>query len=625
MKRIVYRIIFKKLYSKNTDAFIQYIISQFDFSEKRAEHILNFPPAILCDSPSKNIIKSALKNFRAMNANVSVHKVIKDERLFFHIDQWQLKWISKLLNMTLRAGVDTTLLYVNVQPMNKADELIPLTGREDDIEKGFRESDSVYAIDDNKILFIGFTTDEIGLDILIPKLVKRVKSIVRKEAVIKIGEAMFPRDGYSFYELIHVIQKRLNVHASPKKKNQPLLLKKERPKASKALKPNNNSPANNSLYSTLFNHARGLLFRELITMGPELLWEGLGTLPIADQKLFCLRLPHNASLTNILSGKIKSQKTASVSVDTKKKMELLISTMDVEKKLIERKRNQTAVIAKLHRLESLSTIPSVALRIYDVAMDPKSGIDDIQEIIQLDQTMTLKLLKLVNSSFYGFSQKVNSVKEAVIILGTDEIMNMAFGLGLSESFKEPGSGGLIETRVLWKHSVETALVGKYLCREKKKLADQGIFAACILHDFGKLFLVKNFPEEYQKVIERSKETHLPVYDLEEEVFGYNHGDIGGMIAGKWNLPESLVQAISFHHHPSSSENYAGLAAIIGFANFLCSVDERKSQSETVFLLKDHLDTLQSVFDDFTIESIEDAVEDSKTFLKENSDVFSLFL
>ncbi len=82
MKKIVYRIIFKKLYSKNSDAFIQYIISQFDFSKKRAEHILNFPPAILCDSPSKNIIKSALKNFRAMNASVSVHKAIKDERLF---------------------------------------------------------------------------------------------------------------------------------------------------------------------------------------------------------------------------------------------------------------------------------------------------------------------------------------------------------------------------------------------------------------------------------------------------------------------------------------------------------------------------------------------------------------
>ncbi len=349
-------------------------------------------------------------------------------------------------------------------------------------------------------------------------------------------------------------------------------------------------------------------------------------LPIANQKKFCLRLPYNSPLTNIISEKIKSQITPKEGINTKKKkIETLISTMDVEKKLVERKKNQTAVIAKLHRLESLSSIPSVALQVYNVAMDPKSEIDDIQEIIQLDQVMTLKLLKLVNSSFYGLSQKVTSVKEAAIILGTDEIMNIAFGISLSESFKAPTIGGLIEPRVLWKHSVETALIGKYLCREKKKLMDEGIFAACILHDFGKLFLIKNFPNEYRNLIELSKETHLPIYDLEEEVFGFNHGVIGGMIAKKWNLPESLVQAISFHHHPSSSKSHAGLAAVTGFANYLCSIDGRKNQPETTPLLKDHLDTLQSIFDNFTIQSIEETVENSKKFLKENSGIFSLFL
>jgi len=622
MEKFVYRIIFKKLYSNNTDVFVQHLISEFDFSKKKAEHILNSAPAVLCDSSSKNIIKSALKNFKNMNASVSVHKMIKDERLPFYIDQLQLKWISKILNMTLRAGVDTALLYVLVQPENKGDELIPFTGRESDLEKEFRESDSVYAIDDNKILILGFTTDENGIETLIPKIIKTVKSIVRQGVIIKIGEAIFPRDGYSFYELIHVIQKRLNVYATPKKKLEPVCLKNEAPEETKF---DNNFPDSDGNYDNIFNNARGLFFRELITIDLELLWEGLRTLPIAKQKIFCSRLSYNSPLTKILSGKIKSQVAVEKGIGTRKKIDGLISTMDVEKKLIERRKNQTAVNAKLQRFESLSTIPSVALRVYDVAMDPKSEIDDIQEIIQLDQVMTLKLLKLVNSSFYGFSQKINSVKEAAIILGTDEIMNMAFGLSLSESFQGDSLGGLIEPRVLWKHSVETALIGKYLCRENKNFADQGIFAACILHDFGKLFLIEHFPNEYRKVIELSKEQQLPIYDLEEEVFGYNHGVIGGIIAKKWNLPESLVQAISFHHHPSFSESHAGLAAILGFANFLCSSDERKSPSKPTLLLKNHLDTLQSIFDDFTIKSIDEAAENSTILLKENSDIFSLFL
>ncbi len=622
MKELIYRIIFKKLYSKNSNDFIQYISSEFNFSRKKAERILNSPPAILCDSPSKSIIKTALKNLKTLNARVSVHKVIKDERLSFYIDQWQLKWISKLLNMTLRAGADSALLYVIIKPGNKGDELIPLTGKERDIEKGFRESDSVYAIDDNKILFFGFTTDENGIEIVIPKIIQNIKNIVQQDAVIKIGHAIFPRDGYSFYELIHIIQKKLAADATPKEKSEQLSFNKKSPEESKF---NDNIDRKDSSYSNIFNDARGSLFRELITIDLELLWDGLQKLPIANQTLFCLKLPYNLPLTNILSERIKSQTPSKKKgIDTKKKIESLISTMDFEKKLIERKKKQTAVIEKLNQLESLWTIPSVAIQIYNVAMDPNSEIDDIQEMIQLDQAMTLKILKLVNSSFYGLAQKVNSAKEAVIILGTDEIMNMAFGLSLSESFKEPGLKGLIEPKAIWKHSVKTALIGRYLCRGKKKYADEGIFTACILHDFGKLFLIENFPDEYRKILELSRKMHLPIYDLEEEIFGYNHGVISGIIAKKWNLPESLIQAISFHHHPSSSESHAGLAAITGFANYLCSTDENKDCSKTTPLLKDHQDILEDIFDNFTINSIEEAKENSKIFLNENKEIFSLF-
>lgn len=622
MKELIYRIIFKKLYSKNPKDFIQYLSSEFTFSKKKAELILNSPPAILCDSPSKSIIKATLKNLKTLNARVSVHRVVKDQKLGFNIDQWQLKWISKLLNMTLRVGADSALLYVIVHPANTDDELIPLIGRELDLEKGFRESDSVFAIDDNKILFFGFTTDELGINIVIPKIIQNIKDIVQQETIIKTGHAIFPRDGYSFYELIHVIQKKLDAYAAPKKGIELISLEKKSPEESTFT--HDTSLLKNSGYSNIFNDARGSLFSKLITLDPKLLWAGLHELPIADQTRFCSRLPYDFPLTNMLSEKIKNQAPAKEKgIDTKPWIENRIPTINFEKTLAERKKRQAAVIARIHRLESLSTIPTVAMQIYNVTMDPKSGIDDIQEIIQLDQVMTLKILKLVNSSFYGLSQKINSVKEAVIILGTDEIMNMAFGLSLSESFKDPGLEGLIEPEVLWKHSVETALIGRHLCREKKKYADEGVFAACILHDFGKLFLVQNFPDEYRKILELAQEMQLPIYDLEEEVFGYNHGVISGIIAKKWNLPESLIQAISFHHHPSSSESHAGLAAIVGFANYLCSIDKNKYPFKTTFLLKDHLDILESVFDNFTIDSIEREVENSKKIIQDNRAIFSL--
>lgn len=621
MEEIVYRIIFKKLYSKQNNAFIEYIRSNFGFSKKQAEHILNSPPAILCDSPSKNIITAALKRLKDINAGVSVHKVIKDKRLPFYIDQLHLKWISKLLNMALRAGVDAAFLYVVVQPGNKEDHLTPLTGRENDIEKNFRESDSVYAIDDHKLLFFGFTTNETGLHILIPKIIKIVKNITHPNADVKIGEAIFPKDGYSFYELIHVIQGRIDTYTAPGEKPEPVSVKVKVQKKSQS----NKIPAVQPyLINNIFNDARGLLFWKLITMDPELLWGGLRWLSIADQNFFCLRLPHDFPLAYKPLEKIKSQAASEKEIEAKKKIEHLITTMDVRTKLVEREKNQTAVILKLRRLESLLIIPSIALQIYGVAMDPKSEIDDIQKIIELDPVMTLKLLKLVNSSFYGFSQKISSVKEAAIILGTDEITDMVVGLSLSKSFKIPGLKGFIDSRMLWKHSVRTALIGKYLCRERQKFTEEGIFAAGILHDFGKLFLFKSFPDEYKKIIKLSRETDLPIYEFEEDIFGYNHGIVSGLIAKKWNLPESLIQAISFHHHPSSSKNHADLAAILGFANYLSSIENDDEPKKNTSLLKDHMDTLQSIFDDFTINAIKEEIKGARNFLENNSEIFSLF-
>lgn len=625
MKEIHYRIVFRKLSSKNIKRFVQYLINEFEFSKEKADGLLKFSPAVLYDSPDKNRIKMVLSDLKAMGASLSVHTVIKDEKLPFFIDRLHLKWISKLLNMTLRAGVDTALVYVVVQSTKPGDTLIPLTEREDEIEKGFRQSDSVYAIDDNKLLFLGFATDHAGFQILIPKIVKAIEKIVKNKVIVKTGEAVFPEDGYSFYELIHEAQKRLHLFVRSGKEIKAIPVKE---RTSGKLDLENQNLTGINIYSICFTKARGAFFYELLMMDQEILWYGLRRLPISDQKRFFLRLPYDSSLIGFLSGKIKKQTPAKIKTKAEHKLKELISKMEVEKNLIERKKNQSSIITKLNRLAALSTIPAVALQVYNLAMDTTSNIDDIQKIIQLDQALTLKLLKIVNSAFYGLSQKVNSVKEAVIIIGTDEIMNMAFGLSLSESFKASNLEGLIDPGELWKHSVGTALIGKYLCSNMKAYADEGIFTACILHDIGKLFLIENFPDLYRRILEDSEQTGVPAYDLEEEIFGNNHGVIGGMLAKKWNLPDSLVQAISFHHHPSCSTSHSRLAAMSGFANYLShmaldSADNKDNFANAKVLLKDHLDILETIFKNFTRKSIDEAVENTRCFLEENNDFFSI--
>jgi HD-like signal output (HDOD) protein len=140
-------------------------------------------------------------------------------------------------------------------------------------------------------------------------------------------------------------------------------------------------------------------------------------------------------------------------------------------------------------------------------------------------------------------------------------------------------------------------------------------------------LIDHFPEEYGQIIKWSNQTGMPVHEFEEEVFGYNHGVVGGLIVKKWNLPESLVHAISFHHLPSSSASHARLAAITGLADYLADMAHKVDQKNCINgipgLQKDHMDVLTRVFDDISIGSIADRIADIGLFLKENNQLVRL--
>lgn len=621
MQQSLYRIVLKQLNLQNEEPFLAYLVRELQFSRKKAAAVIVHHPAILCDVPHKEKAGRIIKQLRAMNASVSVSRVFKDDPFPFHIDELQLKWISKLFNMTLRAGVDTAMVYVVVEPGDKTDFPRSLLGKDGYIENAFRDSDSVYVIEDNKVLVFGFTTDESGLKYLVPKIGNTIKGLVEKTVRIKMGEAVFPKDGHSFSEMIQVALSRLRPHGDslqpPEAIPESGLTDERGATQASVLKAD----------VLMFKHARGRLFRKLLAMDQEVIWAGLSTLPISAQRKFYSRLPFNSPLIPFLSGKIKTQ-TPSVQNDRAgRTIKELALKCEIEKQLIQRKNIQSDVISKLNRVESLTTIPSVALQLYNLTMDPDTDINDIKKIIEVDQVLTLKILKLVNSAFYGLARNVSSVKEASIILGRDEIMNLAFGLSLSKAFNTSILDGLFDPKFLWQHSIETALVGQYICRNKKGFSDQGIFTACILHDFGKIFLIDHFPEEYGQIIKWSNQTGVPVHEFEEEVFGYNHGVVGGLIVKKWNLPESLVHAISFHHLPSSSVSHTRLAAITGLADYLADMsykdDQKNCINGTPGLQKDHMDVLTRVFDDITIGSIADRIADIRLFLKENSQLVSL--
>jgi putative nucleotidyltransferase with HDIG domain len=230
----------------------------------------------------------------------------------------------------------------------------------------------------------------------------------------------------------------------------------------------------------------------------------------------------------------------------------------------------------------------------------------------------------VNSPFYGLGRKVDSIREGIIILGMEEIAQLAFGLSLAGSFSGVGIKGLIDPVSLRRHAVEVAVIGRFLCEDLTDDEFKVAFTACVLHDIGKLFLIQNFPELYKRVMLVAGEMQMPVYAAEEDVFGLNHGVVGGIITKKWNLPDSLVQAISFHHYPPDASEYQELAAIVGFADSLNHMSTAEDtpgavKSMSVNLMnKGLIDVLQTTLGNISKEMIADKKVQADRFMKENA-------
>jgi putative nucleotidyltransferase with HDIG domain len=623
MKKVLYRIIVNKLVPDSIEAFSQILEKEFNYTSKKADDFVGSLPRILYESNTGSELKKVLNVLKPANAGLTVHKLVKEENFPFYIDRSTHRLILKILNMTLRAGTDASFVYMVAGHEDEFGLRGSLIGREEEIEDSFRLSDFIFIIDERSLLFLGFTTDNDGLHFLIPKLKKTVQGIMGKDAEIKFGRAVFPKDGYSLPDIMRYLKKNFGMNKKQLKKitvSDPEPVRDQNDILSAQL----DAPALESFeQDAVFKDAKGVFFYKLLDLSPETVWSGVKNMTIKNQKRFMLRLPHDSKLVDYLSGKIKNQADVRDQETAREEIGRLAAGMHFEKARIERQRSRTAVVAMLNRIESLPVIPAVAMQVYQLSIDPASEIEDVQNVLSTDPGLAVKILKLVNSPFYGLGRKIDSIREGIVVLGMEEIAQLAFGLSLAISFSGVGIKGIIDPVSLRRHAVEVALTGRFLCEELTDDEFKGVFTACVLHDIGKLFLIQNFPELYKRVMLLTGEMQIPVYAAEEDIFGLNHGIVGGIIAKKWNLPDSLVQAISFHHYPPEASEYQELAAIVGFADCLNHMRTADNTPETVenmaanLMNKGLIDVLQTTLGNISKEMIADKKNQVNQFLQAN--------
>jgi len=205
------------------------------------------------------------------------------------------------------------------------------------------------------------------------------------------------------------------------------------------------------------------------------------------------------------------------------------------------------------RMENLPSVPSVYSEIMEKMNDPEAGLEDVGVIIAKDPGMTAKILKLVNSAFFGLRREISNPADAVSFLGLETIKSLVLSL---HAFSQYESIKIKDFSIsaLWSHSLEAASAAKRIAQHQKaelRLVDQA-FVAGLLHDTGKIVLACNFPDEYGQVIRTAVEQGREPIIAEQEVFGANHADVGGYLLGLWGLPVPVVDAIAMHHQPRQS-------------------------------------------------------------------------
>lgn len=630
MMQTVHRVILKKSNAGGHHVDLpRFLRKEFKLSPEKVAYILAHPPAVLGDFNSAENVEVARKYLFNLDVECEVITVIKDKRLPFAIDPRQLKWISKEFSKTLRAGVETCLYYVTVTSGQETTFLPSLLGKREEIEDMFRHSDSVFVIDDTTFVLLGFATDRDAREVVFNKIVHGMERSLLRNISVHIGFAVIPGDGKSFYELMAVAKKNIFAHKNILKPGQ----KKEAiPPQNKPLGQNSGSLSDFQDLTNCFNKARGDFYNELTALPPDILWGALSGISIADQKKFFLQLPHDSHLTQYLAEKITRQTAPNDVVTAKKIVRGIITKMQLAENLKDRHINMEKVMFRLNQVESIFTMPSVAMQAYSVASNPDSTLDDIVEKILLAPALTIKILKIVNSPFYGLGNKISSIKDAVVLLGTDEVINMAFGLSLSESFLNADLKGLMDPKALWRHAMGTALIARYLCRDLPQFKDMGIFTAGLLHDIGKVYLIENFSDLYTAILARAKENAVSISAVEQEILGMDHGKIAKSIGENWNLPDPLVHAAAFHHQPSAAGEYSLFAAIIGFSDYLSNmVDINKTtdvNAKTLQKIKqqfkvDHMIAMKKLFPNFNDQFIAHSLTDVLEILKGNSHLLNI--
>lgn len=209
----------------------------------------------------------------------------------------------------------------------------------------------------------------------------------------------------------------------------------------------------------------------------------------------------------------------------------------------------------IRAVQDLSPLPASTVRLTQMIVDSRCGLNDVTELIAYDQALTMKLLRAANSASSGSHEPVGNVDEAVARMGTAQVLTLAVASGTKSSLQAGIPGYGLAEGALWRHSVAAAVGAEVAPAHCQVEIPPESFTAALLHDVGKLVLGRFLTPEILSQIEHIRSVDgLSSLEAEARVLSVHHAQLGGMIARHWNLPPRVVVGITHHHAPAGGED-----------------------------------------------------------------------
>ncbi|WP_455210061.1 HDOD domain-containing protein [Kaarinaea lacus] len=220
----------------------------------------------------------------------------------------------------------------------------------------------------------------------------------------------------------------------------------------------------------------------------------------------------------------------------------------------------------------LVSLPEICMKINEMVDDPKCSAAHIGKVIGKDAALTARLLKIVNSAFYRFPSRVETVSRAITIIGYRELRDLVFAATVSGIF-ERISNDLVNLDSFWRHGIYSGILSRIIANNCQVLHSERLFVAGLMHDIGQLIMSYKLPKLMRAAMDLSEKEQIPLYAAEQQIIGFTHAEVGAELMRAWRFPETQQNVARYHHNPSAAKEHILEVHIVYLANIIAHVAE----------------------------------------------------